>query len=131
MRIYFAHPISHYNTAFETYCIQSIKFAYPNAEVVNPNGEVHQKACTEFRLGMPYFLLLAQTCDEVVYVPFHDGEVGAGVYAELVEMGRAGKAIHRIVPVDGDYGKLYSVDYKEIRPLSINETKKRVRAGAL
>ena len=72
MKIYFAHPVSDYNTSKETNDIEIIKSNFPNFEILNPNSSENEVAYKQ--LGMSHFESLVKTCDAIVCVPFSDGE---------------------------------------------------------
>src|ERR1035437_1828325 len=120
MKIYFAHPVSDYNTTKEKVDEREIKEKFEGCVILNPNGKVHSDKYKEE--GMAYFEKIVKECDAAVCVPFRDGEWGMGVWREAESMAqKQGKTyeLHK--------GCIKEVDFKDIRPLSINETKKRVK----
>jgi len=126
MKIYFAHPISHYDTPHEAKCLKRIKewakevfSGRKKIEILNPNQRVHQEAYQT--KGFRHFDALVRSCDIIVAVSFHDGEWGAGVYRELQQQN-----IHDCYSLTNDM-KISPLDYRDIRPLSIRETSHRVR----
>lgn len=123
-RVYFAHPMSTYNTDLEQKCLERIHKKFPDYEIVNPNGRVHQEAC---RLtSMEYFKLLVDYCDVVVALPYADGKYGAGVAYEMQ------MAFQRRKPVYRTDGKSIALEnFFKVRPLTIEETSKRNREGVL
>jgi hypothetical protein len=79
MKIYYARPISLYNSAQDKRDIelmQSLGF-----EVINPNKEALQE---RYKVeGMNVFLEAVNECDGVAFRAFPDGKIGAGVYKEI------------------------------------------------
>lgn len=120
--VYFAHPMSTYNTKREAKCIKQIKNRYPDWTILNPNDPIHHQACKACGGGMEYFALLVNRCDAVVALPFKDGEHGAGVYYEMNAAFQRKKTIYEIDP---DEGIIKEVSLYDIRPLSISETRHR------
>jgi hypothetical protein len=123
MKIYFAHPVAHYNTDMETMCLRSIREAFPDAHIINPNGEGHTIAYKQY--GMNYFKGIVSNCDAVAYAPFSDGEVGMGVFTEIMTMVDMNGKIFKATPnqvVEVSVNEVYG-----IRPLSILETRERTK----
>lgn len=120
MKIYFAHPIADYGTPREEECIQRIEKAFPGADILNPNQPQHQAACDE--IGMVYFEELVKKCDALVAVPFPDGEFGMGVWAEMQVMTRKGGQTFAL-----RHDEVVPVSYRDIRPLSITQTRERIK----
>lgn len=122
MRIYFAHPISTYNTPQEKDWIKIIKNNLSEVYTIqNPNGEVHEDAYKQ--IGMIYFTEMAKSCDIGVFLPFNGGHFGMGVYREILAMADQGKDLYSI----SKEGIMHELDFKDITPLSINDTRKFVR----
>lgn len=120
MKIYFAHPVSDYNTPKEEEDLQAIQKYFPDAEILNPNSPESEAA---YKVqGMKYFEDLVKTCTGIVCVPFSDGEWGMGVWKEAESMARSGGPVWQL-----HQGKLQEVDFKDIRPLSINQTRARIK----
>lgn len=119
MRIYFAHPTSDYGTKRELECLNRIKESFPGAEILNPNQRTHNELY--LAQGMAYFERLVLECNLVVAVPFPNGEWGMGVFREAEVVSRNGGKVYELNHT------LKEVDIKDIRPLSINETRKRTR----
>lgn len=86
--LYFAHPINTYNTPLETRLLDRFSFWFPNADIVNPNAQKHQRRVSDIKKDDPkanvmeYFKEVAKECDGVIILPFGDGKIGAGIYAE-------------------------------------------------
>lgn len=79
MRVYFAHPVTEYNTSFESKALKLLERTFD--EVVNPNGPGHEERYREF--GFAYFELLCTFCDACVFSRFSNGLIGAGVAKEV------------------------------------------------
>jgi hypothetical protein len=78
-RIYYAHPISDYDTHYER---AMISFLEINGMVVeNPNQPLHQEGYEKD--GMKYFMQVLEGCDGCVFSSFPGGIVGAGVAMEV------------------------------------------------
>ena len=122
MKIYFAHPVSDYNTSKEENDIEIIKSNFTNFEVLNPNSPENELAYKQ--LGMSHFESLVKTCAAIVCVPFSDGEWGMGVWKEADAMAKKGGKIYQLFN-----GQLNEVDYREVRPLSISETRRRISSS--
>lgn len=131
MKIYFAHPVSDYGQPREKACLDLIKKHFPDAEILNPNQLVHNEAYKT--QGMEYFENLVQSCDALVFTGFEDAEVGMGVFREAEVMGLKGGKIYELKLYFGatlENAAPCEIDYKNIRPLSIDETRRRVRTAA-
>jgi hypothetical protein len=120
-RIYFAHPVSDYDTEREGEFVSLIHKAFPGSHVVNPNGEDHKEAYA--LQGMSYFEELVCECEALVAAPFPDGTWGMGVWKEIDTMIENGGKVYQIFA-----GGIHELDHKDISPLSINDTKRKVRA---
>lgn len=81
MRFYFAHPVTDYGTPWERQAVDAIKRVFGPCEVVNPNRPDWQDAYKRF--GMQFFIERCDECEHVVWAPFPDGSVGAGVWQEV------------------------------------------------
>lgn len=117
-RLYFAHPVSDYNTPFEIRCLDLLRNDFPGHEIVNPNTPEHHEAYKQ--RGMPYFYELVLTCSTLVGVPYRDGEWGMGVWCEAEAMANSGGNVFQL-----HKWRVMAIDFRDIRPLSINETKRR------
>jgi acyl carrier protein len=132
-RVYFAHPVSHYSTLYEERCLAGIRQYFEGAgflggrtlEVVNPNEEEHVRAYKE--QGFRYFRDLVKSCDAVAGSPFVSGVFGMGVYQEMLTAMEAGKPVFGIT--DGYLMEMFRNNIEEIQPLSIAETRARVKEG--
>ncbi len=81
-KIYYAHPISLYNTPQEERDLEFLKFLWPDAEVYNPNSKLDSEKYKEY--GMQWFYDRVGDCDLIVFRAFPDGKIGAGVWGEIM-----------------------------------------------
>ena len=89
MKVYYARPISLYNTKQDERDIQQLEAM--GFEVNNPNkAELVERYKTE---GMEVYLQLARESDLVAFRAFQDGSIGAGVFKEVVEAIANGKPV--------------------------------------
>lgn len=90
-QVYFAHPISDYGTTWEAAAETAISLALPGFEIVNPNQPDFDDG---YRVrGMQFFLDRCAECDAVVWSPFPNGLVGAGVAKEVASFAVSGAAM--------------------------------------
>ena len=80
-KIYYAHPVSLYDTPRETIDLSILKYLWPDAEVYNPNSKLDQEKYKEY--GMQWFLDRIEDCDLLVFRSFENGKIGAGVWKEI------------------------------------------------
>lgn len=80
-KIYYAHPISIYDTPQEERDLDLIKQLWPDAEIYNPNTKEDQLGYK--RDGFDWFLNRVEECQLVVFRAFPDGKIGAGVWSEI------------------------------------------------
>ena len=86
--LYFAHSVNTYDTPLETRLLDRFSFWFPKSDIVNPNAPTHQRRVGDMRKDDPnanvmeYFKSVARDCDGVIILPFGDGKIGAGIYAE-------------------------------------------------
>lgn len=78
VRLYFAHPVSDYGTAYEAAILTTALVYY---DVENPNQPHHQEGYKA--QGMAWFKAVIQTCEACLFLSFPDGKVGAGVATEV------------------------------------------------
>lgn len=107
MKVYYAHPLTLYNTAQEQRDLVLLQRLF--GEVVQPNQPGHDDAYRQ--LGMRYFWQLAAGCDLVVFRAFPDGSIPAGIAGEIAEAQEQG------VPV------LELPNQLERRSLSLSQTR--------
>jgi hypothetical protein len=129
--IYFAHPINTYSTEYEEQSLMSIKEKFPNSHIINPGDDFYQEQFNKYRENnpkdyMPYFKDLVNQCSAVVYLPFRDGKVGAGVRYEIFQLNNRYDNIYEINPEDFSINKV-SMKYVDENTLSIDETRKRIK----
>lgn len=85
--VYYAHPISLYNTAQEKRDLEVL--AALGLRVLNPNsqecdeGYRAAKAASPVGDGMGYFKDLVEGCSFLAFRAFHDGTIPAGVLKEI------------------------------------------------
>jgi hypothetical protein len=104
MKVYYARPISLYNTKQDERDIQLLEEM--GFEVNNPNkAELVERYKTE---GMEVYLQLARESDVIAFRAFQDGKIGAGVYKELQEALRVGKIVIELPTITS--GRVLSVD---------------------
>ena len=95
MKLYFAHPLSDYNTQFEARVLGYLSAVEPfnKYEIVNPTQQYHQHAYIMLReyghggdeVAFRYWTRLAGSCDALVFLRMPSGRVGAGVAKEICE----------------------------------------------
>ena len=83
--VYYAHPVSTYNTPQEKRDLETLEAL--GLRVVNPNTPENQEKYKT--LGMPRFEEMAKACDVLAFRAFPDGSIGAGV-AKEIEWARSG-----------------------------------------
>lgn len=89
MKIYYARPISLYNTPQDQRDLDQL--ALMGFEVVNPNKEeLHKRYQVE---GMGVFLEAVKDCDSLAFRSFPDSKISAGVYKEIKQAEEIGKPV--------------------------------------
>ena len=129
--IYFAHPINTYKTDIEKLCIEIIKNHFPNHSIINPSDDYYQLDFNKFRADNPtnymiYFKYLVDKCSIVVYLPFKDGKIGAGIWYEIHQLIDRSDEIYSIDLNNKSLNKV-SIDYVDYNKLSIEETRERIK----
>jgi hypothetical protein len=129
--VYFAHPINTYNTKYESLSIDMIKDKFPNSTIINPGEQSYQDSFKEYVNNDPeeymgYFKDLVNTCSVIVYLPFNDGKIGAGVRYEIFHLHKRFDEIYEINPNDYSIRKV-SMLYVDDNTLSIDETRQRIK----
>lgn len=81
-RVYFAHPVTTYDTALELECESFVRRYVGEVEIVNPNSVEYQREYSRTK-DFKFWTDLARTCDICVFLPFEDKLVGSGVHAEI------------------------------------------------
>jgi hypothetical protein len=121
MRLYFAHPITIYDTEKERRCIALIKENGHSVE--NPNQRHHHLA---YKLrGMKHFDEVVESCDGVAFLRFSDGMISAGVAREIQTALRMGLPVFEIV--NDELVVRQSLVAGSV--LSIDKTRLRIKAG--
>lgn len=86
--IYYAHPMSWYGTDHEKADLQAIRGAFPEAHVINPAKLTAALVKWEHEnpyVGvMAFFVDVVKNAEALVYRPFSDGKIGAGVAQEIL-----------------------------------------------
>lgn len=130
-RLYFAHPVSDFNTDLEDQLLDRIGYWFPDHYVENPSDSVHTEHYFEWRderddvTGMDYYVQeVLPDIDVGVFLPFEEGEYGAGMAAEAEFLAARGKPLYA---VDRD-GGIREIGLDDIDALSIEETRTRLDA---
>jgi hypothetical protein len=89
MKIYYARPISLYNTAQDKRDIELMESL--GFEVINPNKEALQERYKAE--GMSVFLEAVKDCDSLAFRAFPDGMLGAGVMKEIQQAEELNKPV--------------------------------------
>ena len=132
MRVYYAHPMSWYDTPEEAADVAALEAA--GHEVLNPNNVAYAAKVQDLRargLGhmvMEPFMRAVGECDALAYRPFKDGRLGAGVAKELMEAIVLKHFVIRLphLVTNTNQGR---ADLATV--LTIEETRERIRAGVL
>lgn len=129
--IYFAHPVNIYNTDIEKKCIELINQKFKNCIIINPGDDYYQNDFKGYREKNPenymiYFKNLVEGCSIIVYLPFRDGMIGAGVWYEIHQLSNFVDSIYEINLIDNDINNV-SIDYVDQHKLSIDETRIRIK----
>ena len=127
-RLYFGHPINTYHTELEARLLRLIAKRWPDHIVVNPSDAIHQQEVQHrHQLGLApidYFVNdVVPTCQAGVFLPFLDGAWGAGIYKEAVTL----LLLHRKIWQIDASGVIVPVDWANLDPLSVDETRQRLR----
>jgi hypothetical protein len=104
MIVYYARPISLYNTAQDQRDLELLTSL--GFELNNPNkAELVERYKTE---GMEVYLQLVRNSDILAFRAFPDGKIGAGVMKEIEEAQKHGKAIIELATITS--GRVLSVE---------------------
>lgn len=114
MKVYFAHPITDYETGRERRALDGM--VAQGWQVENPNQPHHQEGYQ--REGMEYFQRLAAACDALVFMRFPNGAIGAGVGKEIGAARGAGIPVYEWFD-----GEIYGVYGAPTPVLSICSTR--------
>lgn len=103
MKVYFAHPISEYNTPHEAKCEEEIRRLYPGCEIINPKiitkedcKAIHDKYPTLSPFITEMTLLycpLIVKCEVLAFVPTTQGTLSHGVQYEIAYGKRIGRKV--------------------------------------
>ncbi len=105
LKVYYARPISLYNTKQEERDLQILN-SVCDWVVVNPNKEeLQEKYKSE---GMDVFLAAVQDCDGLVFRSFQDGTISAGVKKEIDKASFLGKFVFELPTITS--GRVLSVE---------------------
>jgi 3',5'-nucleoside bisphosphate phosphatase len=128
MKIYFGHAVSLYNTPIESSLEEVIATEFSEFVVENPNQKHHDEGyfrCAKSGRGMDYYFNeVLPNMGAGIFLPFDDGMFGKGVYGEAEFLRDANKPIYEI----DKESKIKPMLLDEKRCLSINDTRKRIRA---
>jgi len=130
MIVYFAHPINTYNTDIESQCLELIQDKFGD-NIMNPSDDLIQKHLIEYRKDHPndymkFFENLLSECNIIVYLPFKDGMIGAGVWFECKIINEKGGDIYEI---DLENGTISEIDFGtvDMKKLTVEETRIRIK----
>lgn len=104
MKIYYARPISLYNTKQENRDLALFKEL--GWEVLNPNKEELQIRYAQE--GMDVFLMAVTSCDALAFRAFQDGKISAGVAKEIDKAEELGKPVIELPTITSK--RILSVD---------------------
>lgn len=104
MKIYYARPISLYNTKQEERDL--LILTQLGLDVLNPNKEELQKRYREE--GMDVFVAAVKDCDSLAFRAFPDGKISAGVKKEIDAALELGKAVIELPTITS--ARVLSVD---------------------
>ena len=132
--VYFAHPVTHYNTKCENDCIREILIEAPNfigkdIELFNPNQIWLDRIYTKRKNNRhedPFgiFTEITSICDGCIGVTFIDGKMGAGVFRECMKSYQEMKPTYIMNLKEGFKIVSFSPSWES---LSINETRERIK----
>lgn len=124
-KVYFAHPISTYNTILEEYFLEY--FASDDSiEILNPNTPEHQKNCAI--KGMDYFKDLVQSCDCLYSYSFGDKTIGAGIAKEMDWMKEKGGKVLFFSLFDKFEKMTTKTSAEQFKVLSVEETRIKLKS---
>lgn len=138
-RVYYAHPMSWYDTPEEYEDVKAIAVML-DAKVINPNTPAFETRVSKARTsGYPVMQIFADTIrndiDALCFRRFKDGKLGAGVAREIFEAKIWGVEVWEIM--DGYNGHPFAAtpygldDEFLYDTLTVEETKRRVAARQL
>ena len=104
MKVYYARPISLYNTKQENRDLAYFKEL--GWDALNPNKEELQIRYAQE--GMDVFLMAVTSCDALVFRSFQDGKISAGVMKEIDKAIELGKPVLELPTITSS--RVLSVD---------------------
>jgi len=88
-KIYYAHPISMYETPLEQEDLDMLKRLHPLAIIYNPATDLKSNKGYK-KYGMEYFYKIIDDCVYLYFRSFSNGKIGAGVWGEI----KRAKSVH-------------------------------------
>lgn len=130
LRIYFAHPVTMYETPRETEVLNLIQKKYPNSIIYNPGAKKFQDLFSKYRDQHPddymkFFFDIVGKCDMVITYPFEDGTIGAGKGKEMEHGYNNGLEIYLIDNKTLEFNKVN--DMNDIDIMSVEETRNKIK----
>lgn len=105
-KIYYAHPISIYNTKQEDRDIELLNKLFPDHLIYNPSKDENASDGYEM-CGMDYFFGEITDCSILAFRSFPDGNIPKGVYSEI----EAAKELEMpVIELPSYYNRKLSVD---------------------
>lgn len=104
MKIYYARPISLYNTKQEERDL--LLLTQLGLDILNPNKEDLQKRYQQE--GMDVFTMAVKDCDALAFRSFQDGKISAGVKKEIDVALELGKVVIELPTITSN--RVLSVD---------------------
>jgi hypothetical protein len=92
IKLYFAHPVSDFNTPFEAKVVTALTAA--GFDVENPNSPENQKGYAE--RGFKFTKEVRAKCDAIAFLRFPCLMLGSGVAAEVADFRKRGLPIYEI-----------------------------------
>lgn len=129
--IYFAHPVNTYGTDIEKKCISLIENKFRNCTIINPGEEYYQTSFKTYKEKNPrdymnFFKELVETCSYIVYLPFIDMKIGAGVWFEVQQLYKIADNIYEINISDNQINKV-TINHVNDNKLSVEETRIKIK----
>lgn len=128
MKIYYAHPMSWYDTSAEKEDI--VKLNRLGYEVLNPNQKKYSDMVNQMRRSnsdadiMSIFTKLVKSCDAIAYRPFKDDTIGAGVAREVLDALVMEKKIINLSTMKQELFHMNQI-------LSIDDTRSKIKKGIM
>ena len=118
MLIYYAHNINIYNTEVEQEQMAAISMAFPDDEILNPNGDFEVIKFTDCFLHI-------DRCGRLVFSSVLNEFLGRGVYAEIIYAKSKGLDIWWLYTDENKDYELLPLDELILRPNNVNDWKYR------